>query len=254
MLTNLGSIYRLKQQFEKSNQTQIQDLDLVTEAATLSSDMAAIQNRISNTLESANSGALDEALIYSYHSEFVESFALLETRVLALEKSAGTFNIAREDTRALVKHFNNYRNFVIMAGDIAAIDPARANEYISDARAHFVAFAKHSNQIAATLSQQVRNSGLNDLSVFETVFYRILVIVLLGLLLIIFLSSITAKRLANRMSIISQALSSLSNEHNIPPELPEIIKMEKKEHGEFHNIAHSVLSFRQAILDRNNIN
>ena len=51
MSINLISIYKLKQQFEFNIKTQTQDLMVVEEAANLSSDLATLQKRISNTLD-----------------------------------------------------------------------------------------------------------------------------------------------------------------------------------------------------------
>ena len=250
MSINLISIYKLKQQFEFNIKTQTQDLMVVEEAANLSSDLATLQKRISNTLELAESGELDEGMIYAQHSEFVEEFALLEPRIVHLSKSKNVLKVAREDAINLLIHFNAYRNFIIMASDIVAIDPAVASAYISDSLAQFVSFAEITHRITARLSQQVSISSLNGLERFESVFKGVLVIMLLGLIIMLVLSSMAGKRLAKKTSLLSDALSLLSDTKNVPPELPDIEAMSKKEHGEFYHIAKAVLTFREAILQR----
>lgn len=250
MLLNLGTIYSLKQEFIQSSESQIRDLEIVTEAANLSSDLASIQKSLAKTLESAASGESDEAELYIMHSNYVEEFALIEERVKQLSESKYTLSVAKKDSSALLTHFDAYRNFVLMAGDIAAIDPAVAQTYIENSKTHFVEFAEYTHRIAAQLSQQVSTSELKGLQNFDSVFNQVLVIVLLSLILMIIFALFTTKKMAQKMGTLSLALTHLSQDSVSPSEMPEIITMEKNEHGEFRNMAKSVLNFRKAILER----
>lgn len=250
MMINLGAIYSLKQEFKQSSESQIQHLEIVKEAANLSSDLAGIQKKVAKSLESAASGESDESQLYIMHSEFVEEFALIEKRIKKLSESKYALIVAKEDTSALFTHFDAYRNFVLMAGDIAAIDPTVAESYIEKSRIHFVEFAEHTHRIAARLSQQVSASELKGLQNFDTVFNQVLLIVILSLILMIVFALFTTKRMAQKMATLSLALTHLSRDDESPSELPDIITMKKNEHGEFRNMAKSVLNFRKAIIER----
>ncbi len=247
---NLWSLYRMKHQFGDITQNQSRNLQLVTEAANLSSDLARVQKRISQTLEAADAGSIDEGVIYGYHVEFVEAFAELGERISALAESEHALAVAKSDAEALVEHFNEYKNFIIMAGDIASIDPSRALSYISDSRAHFVAFAEGANRIAARLGQQVADDGLQNLHDFEKTFEHLVIIVVVTLVIMILLASLVAGKLANRIAIISRALFDLSHQKLDIPDLTEVEVMAKKADGEFRGLSEAVLAFRSAIAKR----
>lgn len=247
---NLWSLYQLKLQFRDITGEQTRNLQLVTEAANLSSDLARVQKRIAQTLEAADSGSIDEAVIYGYHVEFVEIFAELQERITSLAESEHALAVAKSDAESLVDNFNEYKNFIIMAGDIASIDPTRALRYISDSRAHFVAFAEGANRIAARLGQQVANDAEKSLQGFEETFDNLIIIVVVTLLVMVLLASIVAGRLATRIAIISRALFDLSHHKSTIPDLAEVKAMAGKASGEFRILSEAVLAFKEAIAER----
>ena len=250
MLINMGALYGLKQQHSAGIVAQKHDLELLNEATSISESMAAIQRRVANLLQQADAGGTNESAIYRVHGEVVDVLAKLTQRVQGLSGSIETLSAGSGDGPALVADYENYRNYVIMATDIAAIDPKIAGQHIAQARDHFVAFSQRAHHITSQLSKNVEDSGTAAAATFVTVFYEIIGVVVTGLLLMLALSVNAARGVARRMTILANALGQLAHEKASPPLLPDIDHLATEKRGEFSELAEAVLSFRQALIDR----
>jgi signal transduction histidine kinase/ActR/RegA family two-component response regulator len=250
MLINIAALYSLKEQHGAGILAQKADLELLNEATRISEEMAAKQQLVSRLLKQAESGALGESAIYRVHAKVVDDLAGLSIRVRTLAGQIDALATASGGTTQLLADFDEYRNYAIMATDIAAIDPQIAGQHIAQARDHFIAFSEHAHQLAIRLGLRVEDSGKASAEAFNTVFEQIIEVVVISLLAMLALTLISSRLMAQRLTVLAEALRELAGQKGTPPALPVIEKMHDREKGEFHNLAGSVLSFRQALIDR----
>jgi signal transduction histidine kinase/ActR/RegA family two-component response regulator len=250
MLINMGALYSLKQQHSAGISMQKGDLAVLNEATRVSEEMAAQQKRIADVLRQAADGQIDESGVYHVHSEVVDTLAGLTIRVKNLSRAAEALAVSPEDAAALLADYENYRNYVIMATDIAAIDPTVAGRHIGQARDHFVSFSQRAHHIAQQLGQRVEKSGTAAAESFNAVFHQIIGVVVVSLLVMLVLAIFSARVMALRVSTLTGALRQLARVKSDPPPLPLVEQLHARKSGEFSELAGSVLSFRQALIDR----
>jgi signal transduction histidine kinase/DNA-binding response OmpR family regulator/HPt (histidine-containing phosphotransfer) domain-containing protein len=193
---------------------------------------------------------LDESAVYRVHSGVVDSLSEVSKRVQRLVQNVETLLGNKAEAAALRADYENYRNYVIMATDIAAIDPKVAGSHIAQARDYFISFSHRAHRIAVQLGERVEQSGTEAAAAFDTIFRQILVVVGVGLLAMLLLTTLAARAMARRVATLANALGLLANEKRDPPPLPAIEQLHENERGEFGELAGAVLSFRQALIDR----
>jgi len=248
-LVNLWGMYSLKQEHGTGVAAQRADLAALSEAIRLSEDMALIQLRVSNLLKQADSGKVDEAAAYRVHAEVVNALAAITKRVEAL--AAKTVVVAgKPDVAAMVAEYEGYRNYVIMATDITAIDPKVAGQHIARARDHFVSFSQRAHFIARQLGDRVDATGAKASGTFEVVLGQTLAVVVISLCGMLILVLLAANAMSRRVTILADALGTLAQEKESPPPLPDLETLHARDRGEFGALAGAVLSFRQALIDR----
>jgi len=250
MLINMGTLYSLKEQHSTGISAQSADLEALNEATRISEDMAIEQQRVGKLLKQAEAGALDESAIYRIHAEVVDNLAALTVRVHKLSQRVEALAVAPEGATALIADYEGYRNYVIMATDIAAIDPRIAGRHIAQARDHFISFSQRAHHIALHLGQHVEESGRTSAEAFDAVYYRIIGVVGISMLIMLALAITSSRSLAQRVTVLAEALRKLAREKGDPPPLPAIEEMHDRKRGEFRELAGSVLSFRQALIGR----
>jgi two-component system, sensor histidine kinase and response regulator len=250
MLVNMGSLYQLREQQGAGVEAQKLSIATLNEATHLSEDMAALQQRVGDVLKKADQGEWDEAAVYREHARVVDELAQLHQRVQAMKQTAERLLGPQPDTRELGSEFDGYRNYVMMATDISAIEPKVAGEHIARAQAHFIAFSRHAHALAVQLGHQVQNSGAEAVQTFNASFRLIVVVVLVGAVVSLLLAVWAVRALAGNFSQLADALGSLSRAELSPPALPEVEQLYQKQRGEFSVLAGAVLDFRQALVDR----
>ena len=250
LVINYWSLHSLREQHEQSSSLDNLDVALLTEAARLSEDMAVVQRRVADALEAADGRRLDEAQLYLIHSSVVNDLAALNRRVSALSESAQVREVSPEDALALPEQTREYGNFVIMATDIAAIDPGTAIRYIGQAQQHFIAFSEHAHRISALLAN--RTTQRNDAArrAFDGFFNQVLVFGLAGMIGMMLLAVLSSRKISRRMVDVAEALWQLSHGGDEPPALPKIERMRDANGAEFRKMAHALLSFRAALVER----
>lgn len=206
LLINYWSLHSLREQHEESSSLENLDVALLTEAARLSEDMAVVQRRVAGALEAADGKRLDEAQLYLIHSGVVNDLAALNKRVLALSRSAQVREVSPEDARALPEETRNYGNFVIMATDIAAIDPRTAIRYVDKAQQHFIAFSEHAHRISASLANRTTMRNEEARHAFDRFFRQVLVFGLAGMAGMMLLAVLSARKFSRRMADVAEAL------------------------------------------------
>ena len=250
LLINYWSLQSLREQYEQSSSLENLDVALLTEAARLSEDMAVVQRRVADALDAADGRRLDEAQLYLIHSDVVNDLAALNKRVKALSESTPVREVSPEDALALPIHTREYGNFVIMATDIAAIDPGTAIRYIGRAQQHFIAFSEHAHRISASLAN--RTAQRNDAArrAFDEFFDQVLVFGLAGMVGMMLLAVLSSRKISRRMVDVAEALWQLSHGGDEPPALPKIERMRNASGAEFRKMAQALLSFRAALVER----
>jgi len=248
-LVNLWGMFSLEQEHAVGVAAQRADLAALSEAIRLSEDMALIQLRVSNLLKQADSGKVSEATAYRVHAEVVNALAAITRRVEAL--AAKTVVVAgKPDVAAMVEEYEGYRNYVIMATDITAIDPKVAGQHIAKARDHFVSFSQRAHFIARQLGDRVDATGAKASGTFAVVLGQTLAVVAISLCGMLALALLAANAMSRRVTVLADALGTLAHEKDAPPPLPDLEKLHARDRGEFGTLAGAVLSFRQALIDR----
>lgn len=249
MFANIGALHNLQHQYESGFSKQKIELNLLFEASRISAEMAAIQQQITVVLAQAQAGKLDEGDIYRIHSKVVDALADLTTRVEVLGIALDRHN-HHQVGAALLSEFTNYRNYVLMATDIAAIEPRLAANYISQAQDRFISFSRQSDDISIALGEQVQATGDHASAEFTSVLQQNIVVISIGLLAMFGLVLLAIRRIAGRIATIADALNMLTGTPDDPPPLADVEKLLATHTGVFRELAVSVLSFRQALVDR----
>jgi signal transduction histidine kinase/CheY-like chemotaxis protein len=249
-LITLWSLQTLREENRERFALERLDLSLLNEAAQMGQGMAETHQLAAGALQKAASGTLDEAGLYLIHNDIVDALAKLERRTRDFSELLQMEVIDPEDARGMVGDFEGYRNFMLMATDIAAIDPTMAAGYISKAQGHFIDLVKRRQTISKILAEHAREHAEEGAQAFHTVFMRVLLVSVLGLLAVVLLSLLSAQWLSRHLVTVIDALHNLSRQSAIPPALPEMERMADEGMGQFKAMADAVLAFRTAVMER----
>jgi PAS domain S-box-containing protein len=250
VLFNMGGLYSLKQQHGKGIAAQKYVLTVLNEATRISEEMAATQQRVADLLKQADVGALDEGLLYREHGVVVDTLAGLTRRVELLAAQTEALLGKREQSAALQRYYEQYRNYVIMATDIAAIEPKIAGQHIVHARDEFIAFSRQAHSLAVAVGQTVEGSGATAAEAFNRAFNQIIAVVVAGCVIMIALTLFAVRAMSRHIATLIEGMSALARETGIPQPMPGIDRLRDQGSGEFRELAQAVLGFRQALIDR----
>ncbi|MBE0508748.1 MAG: diguanylate cyclase, partial [Marinospirillum sp.] len=248
LLLGFWSINSLQHQFVSSSQLQTQDLHTITEAAQFSREMAQVHERVAAALSSAIAGSLSELQLYYLHTDITDDLGQLHTRVQQLAASNLLQEVNHGSAAALLKEYELYRRFVIMATDIAAIDPSTAAFYINEAQMHFIHFSSYAHRITELLSTRAELRRVQSTQAVTGHFTKILLLGAVGLLLMFLLAYLSARFTSRRLQVIADALLLLAAKRGQQelPSLSDVEKLHKQSDGEFGLIASALLDFRHA--------
>ncbi|MDH5297577.1 MAG: response regulator [Desulfobulbaceae bacterium] len=227
-----------------------QDFRILAEIAHLGEQLAATQQQVTTALKEASAGRLDEAGVYRVHVQMVDSLAELGKRSVALARDPHVFESSAADAEIMVKDFENYQNFMVMATDIVAIDPARAADYIDMAQEYFTDFVKRRHIIAGKLTEYAVAHNDEGAKAFADVFGRVLVISGLGLAVMLLLAMVSGRLLSVRLDAVAAALHVLAKQRGLPPALPGMERLARSRIGELRDMATAVLAFHRTIEER----
>ena len=249
-LINLWSLNTMKERNHIRAEITHQYLVLLLEMAQLGQEMADIHLLATDSLKKAVEGVVDEGELYQIHSILVDGLAELgeKTRILAVRPEVTTW--APADAQVMVDDFAIYRNFMIMATDIAAIEPQTAKFHIDKARDLFMDMVKRRQAISTILTENAQQQNRVSERSTSKIFNQVMGVSGSGLLVMLLVSIFLSQLLSRWMSRIATALHLLAPTSKTSIALPEIEQMQKKGVGEFKNMAGAVLVFRQAIQER----
>ena len=246
----LWSLYSLKIENKVRYAGELADLQLLIESAELGQELATTHQLSARALQGALAGELDEAIIYRMHSDIVDVLAKLGQRTMKLAKAPHVAETGNEDARIMIDDFENYRNFMVMVTDIAAIDPTTAASYIDNAQKYFVDFVKRRHSITARISEAALEHAEEGARAFEMVFQRVRLISAVGFVVMLALALASGRLLSRQLTSVADALHLMAGQTGLPPALPSMEQLRRTGIGVLQEMASAVLAFRQAIQER----
>ncbi len=243
---SLGS---LRAQHLQSSRLQTDDLQTIRFAAEFSHGMGELHQKVISALRGATEGTLSELELYFLHAEIVDALDAYGERAQRLAASELLVAVNHDSSKALLEGFREYRRFVIMATDIAAIDPSTAYRYVDEAREHFIRFTSYSHRISELLASRADSRGAQGSRDLDEHISRIAFLGACGLVFMMVLAWVSSLLVSRRLRIITEALVAISDKRN-PATLPEIEKMAQRSAGEFGRVALGLLAFRETEAHR----
>ncbi len=245
-LLNLASFESIREDQRAATAAQVDDIARISTATHINEEVASIQHLVSRALEQAAKGEIGEADAYLIHSSVVNRLAALETELpslLAAHANADEVQEARKD-------FEAYRNFIVMATDLAAIDPPGAMRHAYEAANSYVDLSEHTHSIARTVATNAAKRGEGQAHAFELHAQQTGATgaLLVAALLLIWL--LISKWLFRRIDNITLTLQELSDGNVNPSALSAVQAIGADRKGALSGMARAVLAFRDAIVTR----
>ncbi|MDP2000824.1 MAG: hypothetical protein Q8K22_14700, partial [Rhodoferax sp.] len=238
-----------------ANAEQVRHMQALVETTHVSFEMLGIQRELAAALEQVRSGQLDEAGAYQFHSEVVNRLTQLGAQAdLTLAKLVALDLTQQPALNKALGQFSAYRNYVVMATDIVAIDPTQAATYINQANEQYYAFAQLSQKIDVDLAAD----SLAHLTSTEEALARSTrraqwigsVATVLGILAWWVVSLL----LSGRLSLLARGLQQLADGDEFAVDerdFSAIAKLGAHPQGLLGGMAAAVLAFRLANSERN---
>lgn len=192
VIINAYSMNSVRQQFAAGNELQNKNIETLIEAAELSEKVTRIHLSVKNSLKAAIDGKISNEQIYRVHLNAVNGLNKITDRITNLARSSQIQQASPQDGQRLLDHFEKYKNFVIQTTDISSIEPKSASLFADKAQDHFNDFSGHAHHITTLLAAHARDLNNADRQFFDTVFDRVTLIGLAGMLGILLLAAFTA--------------------------------------------------------------
>ena len=240
------SLYSIRQEYQGIALAHKQDTDRLALAGQFTHDLAAIQLSVAETLEQASSGRVDEASTYRAHTDIVNKLAALEKRLqelTVLQANSSEVTRARED-------FETYRQQVISATDMAAIDPSSAMRDAFRASKTYIAFSEHTHTIAKEAIEAMgRRSGIQAEN-FQAYAQRLAVMGFVSLLALFLLWFVVLRKMLNRMRLLAGTLEAVVGSTVDPSVWGEMEKIGQEPRSLFSGSARALLAYRETVAAR----
>jgi len=248
VLAGAASLYSYNQLTERQRdlgEELARDVDLIARYSAINQELAGIQAVVDQTLADAAQGKLDEADVYRLHSSVVNRLAAVDRQLGDLPASeSGT------ETQHLREDFVAYNNFIIMATDLAAIDPPGAMRHAYQAGRAYVGLSTHTQAIVSRLSLATAKQSGDQLQALMQHADRSLMVggflVLFLLLALLAMSSLLSRRLAN----LTEALNDLAAGDSEPAALAAVEQVSHDRYSVLRELARATLAFRDAVRER----
>lgn len=142
-LTNLASYLELQEDRRTAQEQQARDDRDVSATRAFNRDVAEVQRIVTDMLDKAGTGALDQASVNRVRTDVVNRLAALEQPLLQLQDAVGPENLQQ-----LQQYFSAYRNSIVQATDLAVIDSTAAMQHAYRASLSYLQFSQKSRAIA----------------------------------------------------------------------------------------------------------
>ncbi len=249
-LLNLWSLNTLGEQNREHVEYAAQGLLLFVEISQIEQQMVTIHQSAADNLVLAARDKIDEAALYRIHSKIVDDLAGLDDRITVLVENLNVAGIDQESTQIMSESFGQYRNFIIMATDIAAIDPKKAKFYIDNAQNFFMDMITNQQNIFTALTVHVNEQHITNTRSYREVFGWLMRGNFVGLLMMLLISIFSAKILSSWLNKVASALNLLTQTKGEPSALPDMARMQQNGIGQFKDMAMATIAFREALQER----
>ena len=222
---------------------QAQDDKDVKATRDFNRQVASIQQQVTDLLEQASTGKIDQAGAARVHAQVVEQLTALEQRLEQLQTAVGDENL-----RQLRQIFQTYRKEINQATEQAMADPSSAMQHAYRASQSYLQFSQKSRLIAieagdkAAQRNDARDAFIQKHAVQNALVGGVLVLVILVIWVILIL------RLTSRLFTLRSALNALSRGEVTALELPAVQAITEQRVGLMGDLARAVLAFRDTSL------
>jgi len=247
---NLWSLNTLGKENSRRLDVAERDFVLLSETSQLEQQMVTVNQVAAEGLVKAAKGLMDEAELYRRHSAIVDNLADLAEQVELLVEDLTAVITTPESPQAMITSYEQYRNFIIMATDIASIDPHQAKYYINEAQLLFMEMLTQRQNISATLIDHANTQHSVNKQSYNDVVNRLMWWTFLLLVLMLLISITVSKIVSSRLGKVVRSLALLAQTKGTPLPLPDMIQMQQKGIGEFKEMASATLAFHKALQER----
>lgn len=241
--------YINEQQVEEAKQIK-QGLHVLDEMIGLVVQVGLLHDNVSQQLTEAENGRLDEAGAYQIHVLVIDHLANIDNNRKALLTHLEQKRLNSDQLQLWTDTFEQYRNLVIMATDIVAIEPKTAERYIYQAQTTFFNLSSQTFSLSSQLSDKVSLDvidGQNHIKdQFNKTYWTIILAVLMGL----WVAIISARYLSAHVQTLMAQLNLLANNKNLPQALPNIERLISSSSQEVRQLAQSILNLHRALKEK----
>lgn len=241
--------YINEQQIEEAKQIK-QGLHVLDEMIGLVVQVGLLHDNVSQQLTEAENGRLDEAGAYQIHVLVIDHLANIDNNRKALLTHLEQKRLNSDQLQLWTDTFEQYRNLVIMATDIVAIEPKTAERYIYQAQTTFFNLSSQTFSLSSQLSDKVTLDvidGQNHIKdQFNKTYWTIILAVLMGL----WVAIISARYLSAHVQTLMAQLNLLANNKNLPQALPNIERLINSSSQEVRQLAQSILNLHRALKEK----
>ena len=251
-LLNYAAFNELQAQLQELNRQQGASLASINAINTFNRDLALAQGRVANSLREAAEGRLDEAAVYRNHSGIVDALGLLDGQLQSLlvdpvARGGGT-NDAR--LNEISGDFAVHRSLLVMASDLAAIDPPGAMRQAYLAATSYGHLSEHLQELAQDVAAEVARQNERHTAAFRTQATR--TVLEGGLLLAALIGTwvLIGRRVTRRLGVIARKLQALSSGVVAPdsPDARELDAIAGDPNSSLRDIALSVQAFSATLV------
>ncbi len=241
-----SSVNSIEQEYRLIAAAQAADTERLAAATRFNQDMAAIQKLVTATLEQAANGSIDQGQVYRVHTAVVNLLAGLEPRLLDLEN----LQQANDAVKEARQDFSNYRDLIITATDLAAIDPVSAMRQAFRAGQRYVTFSEHTHSIATQATEAMARRADAQVRSFEKYVTELVVTTSLLLAVLLLLWIWGARRVMRRVAVLSRAMLGMTHHELSAAATAEIEHISQDKRSLLRDMASAVLAFRDAVRER----
>ena len=250
LMAFLWSMSVLKSRYEENRLQVVADLTVLSESTSLANDLAVIHQRASSTLVGAREGRLSEAAIYRIHSRGVDDLVQISERLDNLTAKFMANDVNLQDLEEVRESYREYRNHMVMATDIVAIDPGQAGAYVYSAQENYIQLIKALSAVSVELTELTQKRREYGLQLFTATYSRVIVIAVGGSAAFLLVAFLALRSFLNQHQVLTHNIGLLAAERELPPELPEVRRMLRHPVREMRDMARGIMNFRQSLVDR----
>ena len=242
-LANLASYLELQEDRRTAQEQQARDDRDVGATRAFNRDVAEVQRIVTDMLEKAGTGALDQASVNRVRTDVVNRLAALEQPLLQLQDAVGPENLQQ-----LQQYFSAYRNSIVQATDLAVIDSTAAMQHAYRASLSYLQFSQKSRAIAIETGNRAarRNAERDDFLRVHAIRNAAVGVFMVLAMLVIW--AILIQRLSFRLVALTSALKALARGEVTPAELPIVHSITRQRVTLLGDLARAVLAFRDTTL------